>query len=1081
MRFVSFHTHTTYSYGDGFGPVRAHVQRVVELGMSALFLSEHGNVNSHAALEQECREAGIKPGFGIEAYLSPADERSKTHITLFAMDEEGYRNLNRIVTESYINFKQFPTVTWESLVKHNAGIVAFSGCADSLISCTLLGGKFLGPKRDPREGISPQSESAARRKIERFIDVFGTDRFFLEVQRFSGLDRTCALNPTLARLSIDTGVPLIATADVHYPRPTDNKMQTTLHASRRGSSVAVSEASWEYDILLTYPESDQEVIDDLQATGLSEQQAHDALEATTNLAARCTVELPKAKPLTYSVPVDFKDRGVESYFRERIKDGLSYRMGQRADIAERLDEYKRQINFEFKIIREKGFMDYFLALADLVVWTKDQDITVGPARGSAAASLVCYLLRITEIDPLHPIFSRMVFERFLDPTRTDPPDIDLDFDDENRWRTIERAVEVYGKPCVAAVGNHIKYRGKKALEGITKAYALPASTFKPIADRITDRTETDERVDDSIQDVLESYASDPEIAALIAEHADKLAQAMALEGNQHSMGIHAAGFVFASEPISDVCALYTREKGSGRNSVEAQVIPYEKRDAEYVGFLKMDFLGLKAMGMITRVRRMVGMDLDTLYSMFYKHYNTYVNERIMESFLVDDVVGIFQYEGSTTRSLMRRLQPETFDHLAAVGALSRPGPYYGGQADEYIAVKNGEKDWERIHPNFDKHVEWTYGQIVYQEQIMWILRDVAGFDVVRVLRVRKIIGKKLGEHQFATLWDEFREGCNRTSNLSEETANRIWSAITTAAGYAFNIPHAYSYGLVAWWQQYFKVYEVAPFFAATLAKNGDGKKQIPRRTLLLQDAQKHHLNIEGFENPSAMAVTWRVLGDDKTLQPGFSQIPGVGPATAQDIEAWLYGPRERPDVGAYDRITWEDLQAVKGIGPKTVLKFKEIAQLPDPLGINRTRDQLETFRFQLENGEFDGSGLPGADEYVVSNELESGDPAVCFVGLVNNIVFRDEVETAYSRTGRPLAELRQELEAKYNGNTKKATVFAFDEFGEVALRFSAWTYPRFAEQLTGLDPDKHMVVVFGRTYDRNNAIQVRALWILDLD
>jgi len=549
------------------------------------------------------------------------------------------------------------------------------------------------------------------------------------------------------------------------------------------------------------------------------------------------------------------------------------------------------------------------------------------------------------------------------------------------------------------------------------------------------------------------------------------------------MGIHAAGFALASDPITDFCPIYTREKGTGRNVKLAQVIPYEKRDAEYLGFLKIDFLGLKAMGQITRIRQAIEMPLDTLYSMFYQHYDTYVNERIMESFLVDDVVGIFQYEGSTTRALMRRLKPVDFHHLAAVGALSRPGPYYGGQADEYIAVKNGEKDWDRIHPEFDKHVGWTYGQIVYQEQIMWILRDLAGFDVPTVLRVRKIIGKKLGEHQFTALWNQFRDGC-ASNGVGDSDALRVWGAITTAAGYAFNIPHAYSYGLIAWWQQYFKVYNTPEFFSTALVKNGDGKQQIPRRTLLLQDAQRHHLIIGDFSNPSRMAQSWRVLLDGKTLQPGFSQIPGVGPATGDDIMEWMGGEldtRAKEDPWYSVHFEWEDLAAVKGIGPKTISKFKLLADQTDPLGVNRTREQLEMFRTQLRAGEFDGTGLPSEDEYFLAADLEADDPAVCFVGLVANIVFRDEVETAYSRTGRPMAELRKELEQKYNGNTKKATVFAFDETGEVALRVSAYTYPRLAQQLSGLNPDKHMIVVSGRTYDRNNAIQVRSIWILDLD
>src|ERR1700759_3426484 len=232
MEFVSFHTHTGYSYGDGFGGVRTHVERVAGLGMCALAFSEHGNVNSHVALERESAKVGIKPIYGIEAYFAPPETRAKFHIGLYAMDEEGYRNLNRIVTQSYIDAYQYPTVSWESLVKHNAGIVVLSGCADGLISSSLLGGKSLGEKRLQ---YSERDEKIALRRLRRFQRGFG-ERFYLEVQRFPKLPRTCILNPAFARFSRTTGIPLIATADVHYPYPYQNAMQRPLHAASRSSS-----------------------------------------------------------------------------------------------------------------------------------------------------------------------------------------------------------------------------------------------------------------------------------------------------------------------------------------------------------------------------------------------------------------------------------------------------------------------------------------------------------------------------------------------------------------------------------------------------------------------------------------------------------------------------------------------------------------------------------------------------------------------------------------------------------------------------------------------------------------------------
>lgn len=288
MIWVSLHTHSTFSFGDGFGPVDSHVRRVKELGMTSLALTEHGNVSSHVQLEKACNKYGIKPIYGLEAYCAPENERRKCHMILLASNEEGYRNLNRIVTESWKTLgttskSQFPTVHWPVLKAYNEGIIALSGCADSQLSCTLLGGKSFG---DKRLEYSENDFQRAVRVIERYQKVFG-DRYYIEVQRFPGLERTCVLNPAAEKLSAVTGALLAATADVHYPYARDNEMQKILHAAHRGMDVVAAESSWEYDILLTYPETDKEIYRDLRATGLSKEAAKSAVENTQEIAQRC--------------------------------------------------------------------------------------------------------------------------------------------------------------------------------------------------------------------------------------------------------------------------------------------------------------------------------------------------------------------------------------------------------------------------------------------------------------------------------------------------------------------------------------------------------------------------------------------------------------------------------------------------------------------------------------------------------------------------------------------------------------------------------------------------------------------------
>lgn len=307
MDYVSLHSHTTFSYGDGFGPVETHVKRVASLGMKALALTEHGNCSSWAQLEQSCKKHNIKPIFGIEIYFGIPEEQRKTHMILLAMNEVGLQNLNRIITQSWKQFYYYPTVYWQDLVRYNEGIIALSGCADSALSCILLGGKYFGEKKLV---ASDRDKLRAARGIRRFQEIFG-DRYYLEIQRFPGLDRTCALNPILAELSEATGAKLAATCDVHYPFPNENAMQRILHAAHRGGSVETVDAQWEYSILLTYPESDKEIDLDIENT-LGDNDYADviAIEAVLNtrdIAARCNVELPKApRPKYVQGPNDWK-------------------------------------------------------------------------------------------------------------------------------------------------------------------------------------------------------------------------------------------------------------------------------------------------------------------------------------------------------------------------------------------------------------------------------------------------------------------------------------------------------------------------------------------------------------------------------------------------------------------------------------------------------------------------------------------------------------------------------------------------------------------------------------------------------
>lgn len=1070
MEFCSLHHHTTCSTKDGIGPVDKHFDRAAELGIRALGLTEHGNVSSHAAAERASARTGVKFIPGLEAYSAPIGQRLKCHQTILAMNAEGYESLNRIVTQSYRDFYQFPTVTWENLKENNRGLIVTSGCASSLISCKLLGGKFYGPERV--EYTDKQFESALR-VARQYKKVFG-DRYYLEVQRFPDLERVRVLNGALQEISRIFGIPLVATADVHYCHAEETEIFATLHAIRRNSTADAVAAEWEGDLDLSFPESDEIISEDLLDTGLSKSNVARAIQATSEIADRCNVPLPKSRPLVFPLPEGSDMLGPREYLEEQIAAGIDFR----ANFGKFCDgpEYEERIKHELSVITLRPeFIDYFLFLADLIEWAKNQGIPVGPGRGSAAASLVCYLLRITEIDPM--TVPTMVFERFMDPSRTDLPDIDIDISDEDRGKLVYYLRQKYGRENVANVANIIRFRGKTALNDVGKAHRVPNSVLKPFKDRIEDRTETDDRVDDSVQDVFDRY-SDVDAIADGLRNWPALRQAASLEGDTKTYGTHAAGVVVASDPITKTCAMYERTIKSGSETRTIVTIPYDKRDAEYLGMMKADLLGLATMGMIGQAVKFVNkMDPSRHLSMDEIYALELNDEKVLSGFQTDDLTGIFQFEGGTTRGICKRVIPESITDLSDINALSRPGPLFSGAVDRYIKAKHGELEQDSVHPAYDQHVTDTYGQLVYQEQIMKVLRDLAGFDTIKVLRVRKIIGKKLGEHQFAELWGDFRDGC-ATNGIDEETAWKVWGSITTAAGYAFNIAHSYAYAVIAYWSMWLKVYYPTAFFAASLMKCGDGKKQIPHRTALIVDAERHGQKIMA-PDPFLSHENWDIhkLGDKKkwVIRAGFLQIPGIGQVTAEEMY------RQAALLVKAGCVGWDELaKASRGVGPKTLQNIKEFVAQDDPFGAYRINKILNAFREELANGDYDAGKLPAPEEFFLADDFDcvADWEQVAWVGLVANIEYRDVIEYERSKTGKSVEEILETLDNPTL--TKHAVAFCYDETDEVAIRFGRKIYPRWEKLVGNLKEDHHIVAVWGKKMPgMGNSLIPIECWVLD--
>lgn len=764
MRYCSVHHHSTFSYQDGFGLPSSHIDRCAELGITAMVLSEHGNVSSHVQLEQASKAVGVKSLFGCELYTGFTDERRtqrKNHLTVLASDQEGYRNLLRIVSQGWRDFHYYPTVNSATLLAHKQGLIVLSGCTSSLFACSLVGGK----------NIEPEDASYERAKgvAAWFKKHFG-DAYYLEVQTFPELDKVKLINQAAEQIGRELGIKLVATGDVHYTKPNESEMQQILHSARGGARDTIEDLDekWGYDVKLCPPLTDLAVVQKLQATGLTLKAATAAMLVTEEVAQRCNVTLPKSSPIVFPLPEGYAT--AEALWRQQLKDGWKFR-----DIPGKpnLQAYVDRIRYEIEIITSKQYWNYFLLVGDVVRFAKDRGIPVGPGRGSAAGSLVCYLLRITEVDPLR--FPNLIFERFIDITRADLPDIDLDFDDDRRGEIREYMVKKYGVDRVSNIGTFTRYKAKNSLDDIARVYRIKQWEVDIVKELLLERSSGDLRASATIEDTVDQFQE----AKDVFDRHPELWKATRLEGNYKGMGVHAAGIVVSDAPITDTCAIYRREVGSGKGKKEVrEVMSPDKYDAEYLGLLKIDLLGLSTMGMLRTALRLTGMTLEELYHIPLDDEDT------IDGFRRNDVVGVFQFDGRAVRAVNAEVKPDNFNEVTDVTALARPGPLHNSSSVHYTDNKNGLKPIDTIHPLFDAIVGPTHGQVIYQEQVLRIVTEIGNFDWTHAAYIRKIISRKIGDQEFNRQWGRFKDGAN-SHGISDELAKKIWGLCITSGSYAF--------------------------------------------------------------------------------------------------------------------------------------------------------------------------------------------------------------------------------------------------------------------------------------------------------
>ncbi len=738
-----------------------------------------------------------------------------------------------------------------------------------------------------------------------------------------------------------------------------------------------------------------------------------------------------------------------------LRHGWRYRhVGSRPQEAQ--DWYAERVKYEMDLILERKLADFFLFTSEAIRWGKDHNVAFGPGRGSTAASVVAWLLRITEIDPYK--YPMMLFERFLDISRPDPPDIDVDCNDEQRDMVYDHIASKYGPECVGHIGNFVRYRGKNSLQDVARVYNIPMWAKETVGNLIIERSGGDSRFDSTLEDTFDLF---PAAKAMLDDFPD-LYQATRLEGNVRGMSVHAAGLIVANSPLTDICAVYERDG--------VRVLSFDKYDAEYIDALKLDFLGLSTMGMIARCLELAGLTLEDLYAI------EDTDQETIDVFRMGDVTGVFQFEGRATRIVNRDVLPDHFLHLAHITSLSRPGPLFSGTTAEYVDVRHGRRKATRLHPMVDEITRDTYGQVIYQEQILRILKDMGGFDWFSVSQIRRIISKKMGEAAFQMSYNQFADGAKRLHNVNKETADKIWRRLVTSGTYSFNIAHAISYSMLSFWTAWLKVHYPLEFYAASLAKaDTDGQFR------LMKDALSHGISV----TPpilNASRRTWHPL-PSLGLVAGWEQIPGIGKKTAERIDQKRWGE----DGSKFNN--WKDLEIIPGIGPKTVESMETFATAHDPFGLLRTGRIIDSVtewigtQYKVPKPTHDGIQI--SEIHMENRDFRAGGfvkgPKVIYAGIVRSREYKDAIEDARSRTGQEVEDIIKNM--KRPDLVKSCSLRCYDKTDEeIYLRINRWNFPRLRRILERIAINHDVVVAVGnRIAGFGTPVMVERIYVVNPD
>jgi DNA polymerase-3 subunit alpha len=968
MSFVNLHAHSHYSLLDGFGTPKDIVLRAKELGYPAAALTDHGVTYGLIEFYYAATEASMKPILGCEMYVAPRtrfDKEAKIdnkpyHLTVLAKDSEGYHNLLKLTTKANLEgFYYKPRVDYGLLKAYSKGLIVLSGCIAGHLPRLILSG----------------NDEEACNLIEKHIEIFGKENYFLEIQDNPLMENQIIVNEKLKTFGEKYGLGLVLTYDSHYPRPEDSEAHDILLCIQTQTNVN--------------DENRMRYIGDYSIRDINElREAYKdfpgAIDNTLKIADACNVKIDFGKNLIPSFKTP-QNESPATYLKVLCEDGLKNRFGGKKIPA----DYKNRLKYELTTVHNMGFDTYFLIVHDFVKYAKEKNITVGPGRGSAAGSILAWSLNITDLDPIE---YGLLFERFLNPERVSMPDIDIDFADNRRDEVLNYVIEKYGRDNVSQIITFGTMAPRAAVRDTGRALGYPYDEVDQLAKTIPPPVlgkNTPLCVSIKDDPALEKVYKDNERARILLDHAVKL------EGTLRHAGTHACAVVISENPLTEYTAL---QYGAGGGT--EIVTQYSMKPLEDIGLLKMDFLGLKNLTIIEQTEKIVKVVHDKEVDIKKIPLDDKKTFALLQH---ADTTGVFQLESAGMKRYLKNLKPTEFDDIVAMGALYRPGPMEW--IPQYIEGKHHPEKVHYLHESFKKVLEPTHGVAVYQEQILQIARDFAGFTLGEADILRKAVGKKIGS-LLTRQREKFIEGAVKNGHKKQFAEEVFDKVIEPFAGYGFNKAHAVCYGLIAYQTAYLKAHFPTSFMTALLCSDAGNTDRI-----VLEIKECIEMGIDVLPpSINESGVNFTVINNDK-IRFGLLATKGVGEGSINEIIA------ERTKGGKYTSLENFARRIPAHILNKKLIQALALSGALDDLGdrnqISENYDEIckyaKLIQQSVTNGQTDIFGFMGDEAEEIAFTLKKVPQAT----NIQHLKWEKEFLGLYV-SGHPLRGLKSYIAKKAN-------------------------------------------------------------------